>query len=107
MITQCRESEQHASTDRKCAIQMGGEFIRSQRHLLVANQCKVSAQLPHRALISCIQRKDGTELELITRGLVAKGVAVNYFENKDCELPIPAETLRNALSRIGVVGFDI
>ena len=56
MITQCRESEQHASTDRKCAIQMGGEFIRSQRHLLVSNQCKVSAQLPHRALISCIQR---------------------------------------------------
>ncbi len=35
MLTQCRESEKQASSDRKCAIQMGGEFIRSQRHLIL------------------------------------------------------------------------
>lgn len=60
MLQQSKDDVNSACAERKCAIHMGGVFIRAQRLLL--NHPKLTTQLPHRFLISLVTRSDGTEL---------------------------------------------
>lgn len=74
---------------------------------MFTNKFKVAAQLPHRAIISCISRKDGTQLECLTRNLAESAADTPRRLVPVSEYPLPEDRIRAILDKIGVHGFDV